>query len=39
MELWRDIFNENLLIAEQACEAPGLQCKMTFDVNVENPHA
>ena len=38
MELWCDIFNENLpQLPEQACEAPGLQCKMSFDVAVENP--
>jgi hypothetical protein len=38
MELWCDIFNESLpQFAEQARKAPGLHCKMSFDVAMENP--
>jgi hypothetical protein len=37
MELWCDNFNENFAsIAEQACGAPGLQCKMFIEA-VGNP--
>jgi hypothetical protein len=37
MELWFNIFNENLpSFAEQACERAGVAVQKSFDVTMEN---